>query len=120
MVDVKQAPRALKIIVVLMYLGAIVFAAMAVVAFADDDPAFGILFVLGGVLSAVLAYGLLRADRRARTATLVLQVLAFLQALFDLANGRVDLSLLLAPAIVFTLLRDREVVAWFEQPDAAG
>ena len=79
-----------------------------------------------GFLALVLAYGLLiavamvvLADKLragapwARTVTMVLQTLAFVSAVIGLANGRVDLNLLIAPAIVLTLAFDRQARAHF-------
>ena len=44
---------------------------------------------------------------------MVLQSLAFFSAVIGLLNGRVDLNLIIAPAIVLTLAFDRQARAHF-------
>ena len=105
-----STPRSITIIALLHYLGAVFTAVTGVILLV----AGGIGSIVVGVFALLIAVAMVRAGAPwARTVTMVLQTLAFVSAVIGLANGRVDLNLLIAPAIVLTLAFDRQARAHF-------
>ena len=119
MADSKGAPRALKVIAALQYVAAIFMIGTGLVV-ASESALTPAVFVVAGVVFGVLSFGLLRANSAARTITIVVQSLAFVQAVYAVVNGFVQLNLILAPAIVGTLLWDRSIRDWFGQQPSSS
>ena len=111
-----STPRSITIIALLHYLGAVFTAVTGVillVAGGIGSIVVGVFALLIAVAMVVLADKLRAGAPWARTVTMVLQTLAFVSAVIGLVNGRVDLNLLIAPAIVLTLAFDRQARAHF-------
>lgn len=108
-----DAPRAIRIIVVLHYIAAFFWAVAGVIGIASGSVFLAVIGLAIAIAVAVLADRLLHGVPWARTVTMVLQSLAFVTALLQLSEGTVNLNLLIAPAIVLTLARNQECRAHF-------
>lgn len=111
-----STPRSVTIIALLHYLGAVVTAVTGVILLAAGgigSIVVGVVVLLIAVAMVVLADKLRAGAPWARTVTMVLQSLAFISAVIGLLNERIDLNLLIAPAIVLTLAFDRQARAHF-------
>lgn len=109
----REVPRSIRLIVIFHYVGAAFAVVFALAALAVGSPAAVGFSLAMAALMMVLASRLRRGEPWARTATMILQVLAFVTALIRLSGGTIDTSLVIAPAIVYTLARNPEARAHF-------
>jgi len=112
----ESTPRSITIIALLHYLGAAVTAVDGVILLLTGGPGsilVGVVALVIAVAMVVLADKLRAGVRWARTTAMVLQSLVFISSVIALINGRIDLNLLIAPAIVLTLAYDRQARAHF-------
>jgi hypothetical protein len=111
-IPARPAPRAVWIIAIFQGVSALL-AIVTGLMILRDDPVFAVVAWVIAALMLVVSVNLKDGAPWARTATLVLQTLAFVTALWRLGQDFVDFNLIIAPAILITLLRNREVLAFF-------